>query len=116
MTFAAFFERATGRAPYAYQTAFATGPVLPDILEAPTGSGKTATAALGWLWRRTHGTAAQKAEAGARLVFCLPMRTLVEQTDRVVRNWRARLGMDESLGVHLLLGGKVDDEWVRIPT
>jgi len=115
MKFPAFFERATGRSPYAYQTAFATAPLLADILEAPTGSGKTATAALGWLWRRRHGTPAQQAEAGARLVFCLPMRTLVEQTDRVVRGWRASLGLENALSVHLLLGGKVDDEWEGHP-
>src|SRR4029077_19003029 len=75
-----FFQRCTGVPPYGFQQAFAEAATLPDLLEAPTGSGKTATAVLGWLWRRLHGTAAQRAEAGRRLVFCLPMRTLVEQT------------------------------------
>jgi CRISPR/Cas system-associated endonuclease/helicase Cas3 len=80
MTFDEFFRRATGNAPYEYQRAFAEAPLLPDLLEAPTGAGKTATAVLGWLWRRRHGTEAQRREAGRRLVFCLPMRTLVTQT------------------------------------
>ena len=56
MTFEQFFLRATGTAPYAYQRTFAGDSILPDLLEAPTGAGKTATAVLGWLWRRRHGT------------------------------------------------------------
>jgi CRISPR-associated endonuclease/helicase Cas3 len=111
-----FFLAATGVAPYEYQRAFATAPALPDLLEAPTGAGKTATAVLGWLWRRRHGRPQQRAEAGRRLVFCLPMRTLVEPTERAVQRWRARLGLAPGeLGVHLLLGGAVDDTWEEHP-
>jgi CRISPR-associated endonuclease/helicase Cas3 len=116
MRFDDFFTAATGKAPYEYQLAFATAPVLPDLLEAPTGSGKTATAVLGWLWRRLHGTPEQRAEAGSRLVFCLPMRTLVEQTERAVRRWRENLQIgDEALRIHLLLGGAVDAQWEEHP-
>jgi CRISPR-associated endonuclease/helicase Cas3 len=115
MTFEAFFQTATGTAPYAYQSAFAAAPMFPDLLEAPTGSGKTATAVLGWLWRRLHGTVEQRAEAGRRLVFCLPMRTLVEQTERAALRWRENLGLGKVLGVHTLLGGAVDDDWQDRP-
>ncbi len=116
MTFDDFFQTATERVPYAYQSAFATAPSLPDLLEAPTGSGKTAAAVLGWLWRRLHGTREQRREAGRRLVFCLPMRTLVEQTERSIRLWCDRLGLRApQLGVHALLGGAVDDAWEGHP-
>ncbi len=116
MNFDDFFRTATGRLPYAYQTTFATAPHLPDLLEAPTGSGKTATAVLGWLWRRLHGTPAQRAEAGARLVFCLPMRTLVEQTEHAARDWATQLGLgDEHLGICTMLGGAIDDGWDEMP-
>jgi CRISPR-associated endonuclease/helicase Cas3 len=117
MSFDEFFHRATGRPPYTYQRTFAVAPRLPDLLEAPTGSGKTATAALGWLWRRRHGSADQRQEAGARLVFCLPMRTLVDQTATIVRSWRDQLGLsDTELGVHVLMGGAIDDTWTRTPS
>jgi CRISPR-associated endonuclease/helicase Cas3 len=116
MTFDQFFQRATGTAPYAYQRTFAEASTLPDLLEAPTGSGKTATAVLGWLWRRRHGTAAQRQEAGRRLIFCLPMRTLVTQTHENVRRWREKLALTkQDLGVHVLLGGAVDDAWEEQP-
>ncbi len=116
MEFDSFFRNATGRPPYAYQQVFAQAPRLPDLLEAPTGSGKTATAVLGWLWRRLHGNPEQQAEAGRRLVFCLPMRTLVEQTEKAVLQWRDALAISPSeLGVHSLLGGAVDDAWDSQP-
>ncbi len=116
MNFGSFFALATGRPPYLYQQLFAQSPSLPDLLEAPTGAGKTATAILGWLWRRLHGTPEQRAEAGGRLVFCLPMRTLVEQTERAARTWRDALGLSAGqLGIHVLMGGAVDDTWDAHP-
>jgi CRISPR-associated endonuclease/helicase Cas3 len=113
--FEAFFSTATQTQPYAWQRAFAAVEKLPDTIEAPTGSGKTAGAVLGWLWRRLHGNNEQRAEAGARLVFCLPMRTLVTQTHRNVLRWRERLSLNDSLGVHVLMGGAVDDTWEEHP-
>jgi CRISPR-associated endonuclease/helicase Cas3 len=62
-----------------------------------------------------HGTPEQRAEAGHRLVFCLPMRTLVEQTERAARTWREKLGLVGELGIHVLLGGAVDDDWEGHP-
>ena len=115
-SFDEFFQRATGTGPYAYQRTFAQSPTLPDLLEAPTGSGKTATAVLGWLWRRRNGTEAQRRQAGRRLIFCLPMRTLVTQTHESVLRWREKLALTErDLGVHVLLGGAVDAAWEEQP-
>lgn len=70
-----------GVAPYPYQTQFAEGQALPSLLHVPTGIGKTATAILGWLYRRRfHPDEAVRQGTPRRLVYCLPMRTLVEQT------------------------------------
>src|SRR5262245_262574 len=116
MTFDVFFQSAAGVPPYEYQRTFATSPALPDLLEAPTGAGKTAAAVLGWLWRRRHGSPAQRAEAGRRLVFCLPMRTLVEQTKGAIEKWRTNLGIPpDDLHVATLLGGAISQTWDEHP-
>jgi CRISPR-associated endonuclease/helicase Cas3 len=112
MDFALFFERATGTPPFPYQRHFAESDVLPDLLAVPTGAGKTATAVLGWLWRRRHRCPEQTPR---RLIFCLPMRTLVEQTFQVTQGWLQKLGLGEEVGLHLLMGGAVDEDWEGRP-
>ena len=80
MTFSPWFHKITRQQPYPYQVALATGAELPDLLSVPTGAGKTAAAVLGWLWRRRFGPARLRATTPRRLIFCLPMRTLVERS------------------------------------
>jgi len=41
MNYAEFFRRATGYPPYEYQQRLAEADPWPDLLEAPTGAGKT---------------------------------------------------------------------------
>ena len=79
MSFDRFFCEAFGKdiAPFAYQQALAEQ-TWPDALIAPTGLGKTASVVLGWAWQQI---AAEYAPP-RRLVYCLPMRTLVDQTGR----------------------------------
>jgi CRISPR-associated endonuclease/helicase Cas3 len=48
--FTKWFVRATGKEPYPFQIRFACGPELPQLVDVPTGMGKTAMAVLGWLW------------------------------------------------------------------
>ena len=111
-SYRAFFRTATGFAPYPYQRRLAEGHELPDLLTVPTGLGKTAAAVLGWLWRRRcHPEDAVRAATPRRLVFCLPMRVLVEQTRDSVRRWLDRLGLDDHVGVHCLRGGELELDW-----
>jgi len=112
-SYTSMFERATGHPPFPYQERFATTAELPDLLEAPTGSGKTATAVLGWLWRRRYADEGVRHGTPRRLVFCLPMRTLVEQTVSACASWFERLGID--VPVHAMLGGAVDARWEEHP-
>ncbi|MCA9677043.1 MAG: CRISPR-associated helicase Cas3' [Myxococcales bacterium] len=110
------FQAATANRPFPYQVAFATGASLPALVRAPTGAGKTATAVLGWLWRRRfHADEAVRTETPRRLVFCLPMRTLVEQTAQVAGSWLERLGLRDQVGLHMLMGGAVDEAWEAHP-
>ncbi|HRC45330.1 MAG TPA: hypothetical protein PLT27_14860 [Nitrospira sp.] len=50
--FAEWCTRATDNEPYPFQIRFACEPTFPELVDVPTGLGKTAMAVLGWLWRR----------------------------------------------------------------
>ncbi len=115
-SFDELFKQATGNAePYPYQRRFATVGTLPQLLSVPTGVGKTATAVLGWLWRRRFAEKAVKAATPRRLVYCLPMRTLVEQTRDECRKWLKNLKLDDDVGLHLLMGGEDASDWDEHP-
>lgn len=72
------FRSAIGSDPFPWQRRYATGEDLPELVRVPTGAGKTEAAALGWLWRRRFADPAIRAKTPRRLVYCLPMRVLVE--------------------------------------
>lgn len=123
-SFDTFFAQAMGdpsRRPYAYQRRLALE-AWPSALIAPTGLGKTAAVVLGWLWQWRM----QPETTPRRLVLCLPMRTLVEQTESEVRRWLDKLGAatDNALphpqdGVAVLMGGGERETpppaWTRHP-
>ncbi len=98
-----FFARATrtvqepeGRSPYPFQCrlAEAEAPDFPSLLNIPTGSGKTAAMILAWLYRRRyHSSPDVRAATPRRLVYCLPMRVLVEQTRDEAIRWLFSLGL-----------------------
>jgi hypothetical protein len=46
------------------------------LVNVPTGCGKTAAVVMAWLWNRIQ---LARPDWPRRLVYCLPMRTLVEQ-------------------------------------
>jgi CRISPR-associated endonuclease/helicase Cas3 len=78
------------------------------LIRIPTGFGKTAGVTIAWLWNRLHE---RNDESPRRLVMCLPMRTLVEQTERAVKDWVERAGLDARPSVHVLLGGLSPSDW-----
>ena len=84
------------RLPYDYQRRLAgddTGrPCESQLISIPTGLGKTAAVVLAWLWNRVaHPDAAHRDTWPRRLVYTLPMRTLVEQTRDEIIKWIANL-------------------------
>lgn len=79
MTYKDLFTEATKHEPYPYQIRLATTPELPQLLDIPTGCGKTSAVVLAWLWRRRFAEDEVRKNTPRRLVYCLPMRVLVEQ-------------------------------------
>lgn len=96
--------------PLDYQRQLAEGG-WPGLIDVPTGLGKTAAVVLGWLWKRCK----KDPTTPRRLVYCLPMRVLVEQTRDCIDLWLKRLGLAERLGVHVLMGGESNDDWDMFP-
>lgn len=149
MDFVDLFREATrgsgpgdsGYDPYPCQVEFASRTELARLLNLPTGAGKTATTGLGWLYRRRfHPDDSVRQATPRRLVYCLPMRVLVEQTQRALSQWLERLGLlaeepgDESpvggwaadqaandtaqparIAVSVLMGGADVDRWFLHP-
>lgn len=116
MDFAVFFKSVTGNDPFPYQRRLGED-VWPELLEIPTGLGKTAAVIVAWLYKRLHGDP----ETPTRLVYCLPMRVLVEQTRENVNAWLQKAtphfqGKGISIPqVHMLMGGENDAEWAERP-
>jgi CRISPR-associated endonuclease/helicase Cas3 len=113
MDFKTFFSDATTFGPYPWQEEVATRG-LPTLLSVPTGLGKTEGAVLAWAWRRLVG---QEADEPRHVVYCLPMRVLVQQTRQRLEQCFQRLRDKHGLtvSVHALMGGDVDEEWARHP-
>lgn len=121
MDFASLFERATGFRPFPWQSELAESDPLPETVSVPTGMGKTAASVLGWLWRRRFAPEDIRRSTPRRLVYCLPMRVLAEQTQGAMEHWLDRLGMladqpgGNGIAVCLLMGGEVDSRWDLFP-
>ena len=116
MTFTEFFSTATDWLPYAYQVRMAETPDPPVLLRIPTGAGKTEAAALAWLYRRfEHPDWKVRESTPRRLVYCLPMRTLVEQTVERIERWLKNLEMTDQVGVVTLMGGEPREQWYLYP-
>jgi len=110
-----FFQTVLGKNPFPYQEKMASGP-WPDVLEIPTGLGKTASVVFAWMVKRLRGDA----ETPRRLVYVLPMRVLVEQTFNEVRLWievleKAGIIPGGRFSAYRLQGGAVDKDWDICP-
>jgi CRISPR-associated endonuclease/helicase Cas3 len=121
--FGKWFTRFTGceSGPHEWQERLATSPTVQNrLVRIPTGMGKTAGIVAAWAWNRLIRS---DQTWPRRLVFCLPMRVLVEQTRAEIQRWLK----DEDLlwepnedhagrvGVHLLMGGEDGEDWHLYP-
>lgn len=126
-SFSSLFLKATDCAAYSYQVRLADQQSFPQALIGPTGIGKTDAVVLSWLWRRRfHPEEAVRNRTPRRLVYCLPQRVLVEQMRDTVISILINLELysnpqhgvvdsDHGIGVHILMGGDLDESWQLYP-
>lgn len=109
-----FFKDLTGHAPFPYQLHLGNNQ-WPEFLEIPTGLGKTAAVIIAWLNKLLNGDT----ESPRRLVYCMPMRVLVEQTQENTIKWLEKAAsyfQDKGVvlpRVQLLMGGENDTKWAE---
>lgn len=102
-----FFSHLTGGLePFPYQRRLGEHG-LPELLEVPTGAGKTLGVLAAWLYRlNRHPDPHVRERTPRRLAYTLPMRVLVEQVADVAFELVARLEPHEKVGVHVVMGGE----------
>ena len=121
--FSSFFSRlATGESDvrchaHPWQLELAADHACIDrLIRIPTGFGKTLGVLATWLW---HRRVRNDRSWPSRLVWCLPMRVLVEQTEDEARKALSRLGWLRNndaqdvtrIGVQVLMGGVDSGDW-----
>ena len=117
-----FFTELTGiRSPHHWQHELSRSSECANrLIRIPTGFGKTMGVLATWVWHRMRQ---QREDWPRRLIWCLPMRVLVEQTESEIRKAIQRLGVlwdektshDDKIGVHLLMGGADAGQWHLYP-
>ncbi len=143
-----WFATVTGfsAGPHLWQQRLADDPICRSrLIRIPTGLGKTEGVLGAWLYHalgpafqpdasqrhheqphepagdRNHqpGTAEVRSDWPRRLVWCLPMRVLVEQTAerarRMIDRWAEAFGRSDKPQVYILMGGEEADDWAFRP-
>ena len=82
------------------------------LIRIPTGMGKTEGVLATWSFYRI----CREADLWPRrLVWCLPMRVLVEQTEQVARQLVSKMPANQRPEVHVAMGGEDLNEWFLYP-
>ncbi|MCX8039855.1 MAG: DEAD/DEAH box helicase, partial [Planctomycetota bacterium] len=117
--FATYFKERCGVPPHDWQKQLGEDPQCRNrLIRIPTGLGKTMGALNAWLYHRVQR---QDDSWPRRLVWCLPMRVLVEQTEAEVRRILGDLAWDGNgspqgkVGVYQLMGGVDTGDWYLYP-
>ena len=118
-TFESWFRSSTaavaqsGSNPHAWQTDLASNPDCSNrLIQIPTGMGKTLGVLLTWTYHRLH-----RADSNwpTRLVWCLPMRSLVDQTQTEAKRIVVESGLGAEVDVVVLMGGVDQTDWDTHP-
>ena len=115
-----WFSLITGfdQGPHDWQRELASSDVAKTrLIRVPTGLGKTEGVLAAWLY---HAVAHGRGTWPRRLVWCLPMRVLVEQTAERARElidrWFEASAREDKPPVHILMGGEDTGRWYLAPT
>lgn len=114
--FIGFFHRITGHVePREWQKELASEQLPRSrLIRIPTGLGKTEGVLAAWMWHTiANPDSSARMAWPRRLVWCLPMRVLVEQTGDVASKLVHAAGLD--IGVHALMGGIEPSDWHLSP-
>lgn len=112
-----FFTLVTGLPkPFIWQATLGGNPSCTSrLLRIPTGIGKTQGVLAAWLY---HRVLRDDDAWPRRLVWCLPMRTLVEQTSAVAEAMLRNLPQEHRQavpGIAVVMGGQDPAEWYLQP-
>ncbi|MCA9188082.1 MAG: CRISPR-associated helicase Cas3', partial [Planctomycetales bacterium] len=117
--FCQWFESVTGkrdqplRIPHPWQLELAASDCCRNrLVRIPTGLGKTLGVLLAWAYHRLERCDERWPR---RLIWCLPMRTLVEQTFDEARSILKSAGFDSMASVNMLMGGVDQVDWHHEP-
>lgn len=104
----------SGATPHSWQAELAADDRCQNrLIRIPTGMGKTFGVLAAWAW---HRLVRDDDDWPRRLVWCLPMRVLVEQVTAEIESALQRLGdVAAPVRVHQLLGGVEGSEWHLTP-
>ena len=116
-----FFAKLADKEPHHWQRELSLATACRNrLIRIPTGFGKTLGVLAAWGW---HRLCRRDDDWPRRLVWCLPMRVLVEQTESEVRSalkridllWDGREEHTNKVGVHLVMGGADAGQWHLYP-
>lgn len=113
-SFKAWFEALTlHSSPRLWQTDLAADRTCRSrLIRIPTGLGKTQGVMCAWAYYRLH---LGDSDWPRRLVWCLPMRVLVEQTEQVACRLIERIPKPHQPAIHITMGGEDIGEWFLNP-
>jgi CRISPR-associated endonuclease/helicase Cas3 len=114
LTFDEWFSQLTGyQSPYIWQRNLAGETrCYSRLIRIPTGFGKTEGVLAVWSYHRLHRN---DSNWPRRLIWCLPMRVLVEQTQQVAIRLVDKIAENCRPGVYMVMGGEDSGEWFLYP-
>lgn len=99
--------------PHAWQRRLAAETTCRErLIRIPTGLGKTEGVLAVWSF---HRILQADDHWPRRLIWCLPMRVLVEQTEQVARELASKMPPGQRPDVHVAMGGEPAGEWYLYP-